>query len=96
MQVPPTPFKILALAPFSSSQPTPWSKPPIRIDKTNIDQVMEGLDLSFYISLSKDLCPAGGLNISCNKLKDFHPDTLIQNNPKIIDVMVHLEPERKC
>jgi len=80
MQVPPTPFKILALAPFSSSQPTPWSKPPIRIDKTNIDQVMEGLDLSFYISLSKDLCPAGGLNISCNKLKDFHPDTLIQNN----------------
>ncbi len=80
MKVPPMPFKILALAPFSSSQPTPWSKPPLRIDKTNIDQVIEGLGLSFYVSLPKDLCPAGGLHISFNKFKDFHPDTLIQNN----------------
>ncbi len=80
MQIPSTPFKILALAPFTTSQSKPWSKPPIRINKTNIDQVMEDLDISFYVSLAKDLCPAGGLNISCNKLKDFHPDTLIKNN----------------
>ncbi|MCJ7717961.1 MAG: type VI secretion system contractile sheath large subunit, partial [Anaerolineales bacterium] len=28
-----------------------------------------------------DLCPAGGLDIYFSKLKDFHPDSLIRNNP---------------
>ncbi len=74
------PFKILALAPFRSINDTAWSEDPIQIDKTNLDQVMDEVGLSFYVPIPKDLCPAGGLDIRCKRLKDFHPDSLIQGN----------------
>ncbi|MBC2695177.1 MAG: hypothetical protein HF982_07875 [Desulfobacteraceae bacterium] len=80
MQLPSFPFKILALAPFSLEEHAPWSTAPIRIDKTTLDQAMEDMGLSFYVSLPKDLCQAGGLTITCKRLKDFHPDCLIKNN----------------
>jgi len=80
MQIPSLPFKILALAPFRPIDDTAWSEGPIPIDKTNLDQVIDEFSLSFHVSIPKDLCPAGGLDIRCKRLKDFHPDGLIQNN----------------
>ncbi len=49
MQIPSMPFKILALAPFRSNNDTAWSEDPIQIDKTNLDQVINELRLSFYV-----------------------------------------------
>jgi predicted component of type VI protein secretion system len=81
MQTPSLPFKILALAPFKSIDENAWSEDPIRIDKTNLNQVINDLMPSFYVSIPKDLCPeVGGLDIRCHMFKDFHPDSLIQNN----------------
>jgi hypothetical protein len=74
------PFKILAIAPFTHQQEAYWSEDPIQVDKTNLDQVMGELGLSFYVPIPKDLCPAGGLDIACKGLKDFHPDGLCQSN----------------
>ncbi len=80
MQIPPMPFKILALAPFRSTNDAAWSEGPIQIDKTNLDRIIDELTLSFYVPIPKDLCAAGGLDIRCKRLKDFHPDGLIQGN----------------
>jgi type VI secretion system protein ImpC len=80
MQIPSMPFKILALAPFRSIDDIAWTEEPIQIDNTNLDQVIDELGLSFYIPIPRDLCPAGGLDIRCKRLKDFHPDGLIQSN----------------
>jgi type VI secretion system protein ImpC len=80
MQIPSMPFRILALAPFTPQQHACWSEAPIQIDKTNLDQVMQDLNLSFHVPISKDLCPAGSLTFTCKSLKDFHPDGLAQNN----------------
>ena len=80
MQISNMPFKILALAPFRPINDAAWPEDPIQIDKTNLDQVIDDLGLSFYVPIPKDLCPAGDLDIRCKRLKDFHPDSLIQSN----------------
>jgi type VI secretion system protein ImpC len=80
MQFHPMPFKILALAPFRLDNEI-WTRPPVSIDKINFDAVMDELEISFYLPISDGLCPAGGLDIKFSKLKDFHPDALVQNNP---------------
>jgi len=81
MQVPSIPFKVLALAPFMPQEGGISPQHPIRVDKANVDQVIESLGPTLDISLPKNLCPAGGLSIRFNKLKDFHPDGLIRNTP---------------
>ncbi len=81
MQVPSMPFKVLALAPFRPQEENPWRKKPLLIDKANVDRALEDLGLSLYISLPKNLCASGGLDIRCQRLKDFHPDRLIENHP---------------
>jgi type VI secretion system ImpB/VipA family protein len=81
MQVPSIPFKVLALASFIPQEGGISPQHPLRVDKTNVDQVMEGLGPNLFIPLPKHLCPAGGLSIRFNKLKDFHPDVLIRNTP---------------
>jgi len=79
MQFPPMPFKILALAPFRLDDEI-WTQPPVSIDNMDLDAVMDKLGISFYLPIPADLCPAGGLDIRFSKLKDFHPDALLQNN----------------
>lgn len=81
MNIPSIPFRVLALAPFRPYQENPWPHGPLRVDTTTINQVMEGLDLSLFIPVPKELCRAGGLTIGLKGLKDFHPDSLITNNP---------------
>jgi EvpB/VC_A0108, tail sheath N-terminal domain/Type VI secretion system, VipA, VC_A0107 or Hcp2 len=79
MQIPFMPFKILALAPFRFDDEI-WTQPPVSIDSMDLDAVMDKLGISFYLPIPDDLCPAGGLDIRFSKLKDFHPDALVQNN----------------
>jgi hypothetical protein len=74
------PFKILALASFGSMEDDPWKGKPLRVEKTNIDNVMHGFGLSLDVPVPKDLCPEQSLVVKFSRLKDFHPDTLLQNN----------------
>lgn len=80
MQIPLMPFKILALAPFRLNDDTPWAQPPIPIKDKDLDAAVDTLGISGYFPVPADLCPAGGLDIRFSKIKDFHPDGLIQNN----------------
>ena len=81
MQIPLMPFKVLAFAPFRPQEKNFWDHEPVQVDKTNVDQVMEDMGLSLYVPLPKNLCPAGGLTLGFQRLKDFHPDTIIANTP---------------
>ncbi|MDH4268534.1 MAG: type VI secretion system contractile sheath large subunit, partial [Deltaproteobacteria bacterium] len=81
MQIPSMPFKVLVFAPLRPQEKTFWGQEPVEVDKTNVDQVMEDMELSLYVPLPKNLCPAGGLTLGFQRLKDFHPDTIIANTP---------------
>ena len=81
MQLPSMPFKILALGPFRLNDDTPWTQPPVPIENLDLDTVMDKLGISYYFPIPTDLCPAGGIDLGFAKLKDFHPDALIQNAP---------------
>ena len=53
--------------------------------------------LANYIYIDLHLEVDGQLSVTKgHDISEEVKNTLIQNNPKIIDVMVHLEPERKC
>ncbi|MBW1902492.1 MAG: type VI secretion system contractile sheath large subunit [Deltaproteobacteria bacterium] len=87
MQIPPMPFKILALGPFSPETDTPWHDSPIKVDKTNLDEAIQRLGLSLYVPLDNSLCSAGGIDIGFEKLKDFLPDGLLQSNPVLKNIL---------
>jgi len=80
MQIPSMPFKVLALAPFRAANDTIWSNNPITVDKTDLDHVMADLELSLFVPIPNHLCPAGGIDIKISRMKDFHPDQLVQKN----------------
>jgi len=81
MNVPPFPFKILVLAPFRGYEKDLWPHEPVWVNRMNLDRVMEGLDLSLYIPLPKNLCPSEGLTFRFRRMKDFHPEGLMENHP---------------
>ncbi len=81
MKVPLIPFKVLVLAPFRGHEKDLWPHEPIWVNGENLDQVMEDLNLSLNIPLPKNLCPSEGLTFRFRRIKDFHPDGLIENHP---------------
>lgn len=87
MQIPLMPFKILAFAPFASPSSDAWSKSPIPVDRTSLDQVLTDLKLSVYIPLPDTLSPSGGVEIRIAGMKDFHPDRIIQNSDLLNNLM---------
>ena len=80
MQIPLMPFKVLALAPFRLNDDIPWTQPPIPVEGRDLDAAMDALGVTGYFPVSPDVCPAGGLDVRFSRLKDFHPDALVQNN----------------
>ncbi len=80
MQTPTLPFKLLVLAPFGL-QLEGKSHECIRVDKMNLDQVIEDLGLSIHVPLPKNLCQSEGLVFNFERLKDFNPDRLLETNP---------------
>lgn len=87
MQIPSIPFSIVVLAPFTSPDQTVRDEEPLMIEKSTFDQVLETVLPSFYISVPQEICPEGYLDIKCKRLKDFHPDSLIQNNIFLSNLM---------
>ncbi len=81
MQNPNIPFKILALAPFCPPVHAHRFDVPIRVDKLSVDQVIETLDLTFFVSMPRQFYADENLEIKIRTLKDFRPDGLIQSNP---------------
>ena len=80
MQAPSLPFKILALAPFCGQDCPVWEKAPVRVDPKDLDQVIEDIKPSCSISIPHNLCSNEAIELTFRKLKDFHPDSLVQNN----------------
>jgi len=81
MKVPFIPLKILALAPFLGPDCPVWRKGPLGVDPANVDQVIEEIGPTCTLPIPRDLYPGGNLEITLRKLKDFHPDSLVQNSP---------------
>ena len=80
MEIPPLPFKVLALAPFLRQSDKPWLAEPLQVDLTSLDSVLEGMGVSLFLPLPKNLCPPGGLTLRFKRMKDFSPDALMENN----------------
>ncbi len=81
MELPSFPYKILVLAPFLAARESSEVEAPFRVDLENPDVIFQTLKPSFYVPLPKELHPAGGVNITLRKSKDFHPDFLVPNLP---------------
>lgn len=81
MESPSLPFKVLALGPFIPQGKERDLHRPIRIEPDHLDQVLETLSLSLTISLPGELCQWDHLNLDVKRLKDFHPDSLIESHP---------------
>lgn len=80
MQKPSLPFKVLALGPFVLPGKEKGFQKPIQVDPDHLDQVLEKLELALSISLPPDLCQWDHLSLNLRKMKDFHPDHLIENH----------------
>jgi len=83
MKAPHIPFKILALAPFAGQDCPVWEKAPVRVDPKDLDQAIEDIEPTCSISVPHSLCSNEGIELKFTKLKDFHPDSLVQNNPAL-------------
>jgi type VI secretion system ImpB/VipA family protein len=81
MNVPFVPLKILALAPFLGPDCPVWGREPLGVDPANVDQAIEEIGPTSTVSVPCDLYPEGNLEIPLRKVKDFHPDSLVQNIP---------------
>jgi type VI secretion system protein ImpC len=79
MEVPFVPLKILSLAPFLGPDCPVWGKEPLSVDPANVDQVIEEIGPTCTVPIPRDLYPEGNLEITLRTLKDFHPDSLVQN-----------------
>ena len=87
MHIPSMPFTIVVLAPFNSCDEAAWKEDPVVIDATTFNQVMETLNPMFSISVPRDICPEGRLDVTCSKMKDFHPDGLVQHNRYLMNLL---------
>ena len=81
------PFTILALAPFTSLNNTAWRDDPVVIDAQTVDTVIERMKPMFSIPVTREICPEGSLDITCARMKDFHPDGLVRNNTFLKNLM---------
>jgi len=74
-------FKILALAPFGFSDKSIPGPMPVPVSLADLNPVMASFGLNTYVPLPQALCPQGGVDVSCARIKDFHPDAMAENLP---------------
>jgi hypothetical protein len=55
----------------------------LRVDPKDLDQVIEDIEPACSISVPHSLCSDECIELKFTKLKDFHPDSLVQNNPAL-------------
>ncbi len=80
MEIPPLPFKVLALGPFIPQSDKPWVSGPLPVDLSTLDSVLQATGVSLYLPLPQSLCPPGGLTLRFQGMKDFSPDGILANN----------------
>lgn len=68
------------MAPYGPEE-SPLPREPVKVDKLTLDQIIENFRISLAITVPKNLCPAGSLTIGLKRMKDFHPDSVIENTP---------------
>nr|NIM97815.1 hypothetical protein [candidate division Zixibacteria bacterium] len=83
MELPIVPLKILALAPFLGPDCPVWGKEPLSVDPAHVDQAIEEIGPTCTVPIPRDLYLEGNLEITFRTLKDFHPDSLLQNSPAL-------------
>jgi type VI secretion system protein ImpC len=83
MKIPSIPFKILALAPFLGPDYPVWDKAPLGVDPNDLDRVIADLRPTCTVAVPPDLYPHKHIELKFTKLKDFHPDNMVQNNPAL-------------
>ena len=82
MQLPHLCFKILALAPFNSSEEvSPSAVAALPVDRLSLDDAMRQMECRCFLPLEQELCPAGGLNLEFPDLKSVHPDGITKTHP---------------
>lgn len=74
-------YLVLGLAPFAPA-PESGYRPRLTVaDPADLDAAVKAVAPGFYIPLPANLCPASGIDLRINSLKDFHPDELIKTAP---------------
>ena len=81
MKIPSIPFKILALAPLLGPDYPVWDKVPLGVDPADLDRVIADIGPTCTIAVPPELHPDRHIELKFTKLKDFHPDNMVQNNP---------------
>ncbi len=87
MQTPSIAYTILALAPLTGAMQHAWQDAPLLFDRQQPDRAMATLRPSLFISLSVSLCPAGGLQLTFQRLRDLTPDGLLESQPYLADLV---------
>lgn len=80
MQLPQSPFKILALGPFHMNPNDIWSQAPLTVDRQSIDESMQAMQIGCFLPLPSDICPEGGLDLRFSTIKSLHPDGVVQKH----------------
>ena len=83
MKIPSVPFKILALAPFLGPDHPVWPKAPLDVDPGDPNGVIANIEPTCSIAVPPDLYPDRQIELKFTRLKDFHPDSMLQNNPAL-------------
>ena len=91
MQLPDSPYKILALAPFTLTASQPWQQAPLPVDRQSLDDSMQAMTITGYLPLESDLCPARGLDLHFDNLKSLHPDGMLKSIPYLANLMTAKE-----
>jgi hypothetical protein len=81
MRIPSIPFKILALAPLLGPDYPVWDKAPLDVDPNDPDGVIAEFAPTCSVAVPSDLHPDKHIELKFTKLKDFHPDNMVQNSP---------------
>lgn len=87
ISIPDIPFSILALAPFTPEISHEASAKILTIDPIDIDQTLLVMAPSFFVSLPLEICPAGGVQIQLQRMRDFTPDGLLESQPYLTQLL---------
>lgn len=77
----PSPYTILALAPFGPVPAIGYKPRIVEVDLFSMDEALSNLGPRFWVELPKDVCPAGGVDVTIGSLAGFKPENVVKNTP---------------
>jgi len=81
MQIPVAPFTVLALAPTRPDVDHPSNPELISTDLFSLDETLSTAGPSFMVPVPLQLCHEGRLTIHIKTMKNFRPESLVQEVP---------------